>query len=288
MFKNVKQQEGDNIKTADFHIHSQYSDGTLTSEEIIKIASEHQVQIISITDHNELSGSKELMKLQEKYNVSCIAGVELDCIHNASNIHILGYGFDLEDKDFNNFVTNNAQLLEDVNRNLIQQLELKYKQINFTTYEQYNFDRSKGGWKALHYFIDCGISTSIEESFAFYFKYGSAYNKIAFPSSIEVIDQIHKAGGYAVLAHPGIIYKYLELDEFKRNILEFLHIGIDGIECYYPCHTKEQTEYCVHLCEENGKIITSGSDCHGSFEDTKIGEMKIPLEKLKLSHLVNK
>lgn len=50
-------------------------------------------------------------------------------------------------------------------------------------------------------------------------------------------------------------------------------LGIDGVECYYPTHTEEQLNICLKVCKENNKIITSGSDCHGDFEDSEIGEL---------------
>lgn len=75
------------------------------------------------------------------------------------------------------------------------------------------------------------------------------------------------------MAHPG---KVIEGDEahFREMLSYIVEYGLDGIECIYPSHTKSVTDICLSVAEEKKMIITSGSDCHGSFEDTVIGEMK--------------
>lgn len=74
---------------ADLHIHSYYSDGTLTPQDIIDIALSRKIDIIAITDHNELNGSRELMRLNKPKGFTCIPGVELDTMYCSTNIHIL-------------------------------------------------------------------------------------------------------------------------------------------------------------------------------------------------------
>ena len=68
--------------------------------------------------------------------------------------------------------------------------------------------------------------------------------------------------------------------------MRFIDLGIDGIECYYPSHTEAITNMCLEICEDRNLLITCGSDCHGEFEDTEIGEMNIPIENLKLGDIL--
>ena len=60
-------------------------------------------------------------------------------------------------------------------------------------------------------------------------------------------------------------------------------LGIDGIECYYPKHTEKQTEICLKICGIFNLFVTSGSDCHGTFETTKIGQMKTVPSQVKIN-----
>ena len=88
----------------DLHIHSYYSDGTMSPEEILHEAKKNQVGIISLTDHDKLEGIINLMELCKNEEILCIPGVEFDSLFNDVNVHILGYGFDLFDEDFTRFV----------------------------------------------------------------------------------------------------------------------------------------------------------------------------------------
>lgn len=270
---------------ADLHIHSYYSDGTLTPQEIIDKALSKQIDIIAITDHNELNGSRELMRLDKPKGFTCIPGVELDTMYCSTNIHILAYNVDLYDNDFIKFVNRNAELLEQTNIELVKRLSKDYSEITLEEYKRFEYNRRKGGWKALHYFQYKGIATTLEDSFKLYFKYGSAYNKTKFPSVEDVIKNIHLAGGKAILAHPGRVFKSLTIEKLKETLNNLFILGIDGVECYYPSHTEEQQNIFTNICKNN-KIITSGSDCHGDFEETEIGEMNTSIVVLNNIELI--
>lgn len=270
---------------ADLHIHSYYSDGTLTPQEIIDKALSKQIDIIAITDHNELNGSRELMRLDKPKGFTCIPGVELDAMYCSTNIHILAYNVDLYDNDFIKFVNRNAELLEQTNIELVKRLSKDYSEITLEEYKRFEYNRRKGGWKALHYFQYKGIATTLEDSFKLYFKYGSAYNKTKFPSVEDVIKNIHLAGGKAILAHPGRVFKSLTIEKLKETLNNLFILGIDGVECYYPSHTEEQQNIFTNICKNN-KIITSGSDCHGDFEETEIGEMNTSIVVLNNIELI--
>ena len=91
------------------------------------------------------------------------------------------------------------------------------------------------------------------------------------------------------MAHPGKVIKYKTLDEFESMLRKtVLENSIDGIECYYPSHTKEITEICLRVCKDYDLMITCGCDCHGTFQKTNIGEMKKTLKDLKIEKLLKK
>ena len=78
-------------------------------------------------------------------------------------------------------------------------------------------------------------------------------------------------------------------DEFLATLDEIAQkFKIDGIECYYPSHSEEITAICLELCNKYDLIWTCGSDCHGSFEKTKIGELNIPMNEELLIRIGNK
>lgn len=268
-------------KYVDLHIHSYYSDGTMSPAEILEMAEKNNVGVMAVTDHDVLEGSREIMKLAENKDIKCIPGVELDAVYHNLNFHILGYGVDLENEEFKLFVKRDRALLDKVNTIIIEKMESDYDNISLEDYNNYSYERNKGGWKALHYFVDKGLTNNVWEGFGIYSKYNVNNACVDFPTIEEICAQIHKAGGKAVLAHPGkVIYKDT-IDEFIEEVKGIIPFGIDGIECYYPAHSEEITKACLDICKENGLFVTTGSDCHGEFQDTTIGQTKITEEELE-------
>lgn len=269
----------------DLHIHSFFSDGTLSPEEIVEQAEHQGVAMISVTDHNQLAGARRLQSLSSGSDLICIPGVELDATYFGVNIHILGYQVDLEDAVFQRFTEENAKLLESANVQLVRRMEADSFPVSLDEYTAFSYDRTKGGWKALHYFMQKGLAGNVGEAFAYYSRYGSAYDCIRFPGVEEVCRQIHRAGGVAILAHPGKVFASDRMDDFERKIRDIITLGVDGVECYYPSHSDQVTEACLRVCRDADCLITSGSDCHGDFEDTQIGQMHCDISKLKLDNI---
>ena len=88
----------------DFHIHSNASDGLLNPKEVIKFAKKNNLVALSITDHDTLSGYKKAKKFLSDpfYNqITLIPGVEISTSFEGSNIHTLGYFFDVDNKELN-------------------------------------------------------------------------------------------------------------------------------------------------------------------------------------------
>ncbi len=270
---------------ADLHIHSCFSDGTMSPAEILEEAVQKNIKVLSITDHDVLQGTKQLISLCGNTEVRCISGVELNAVENGVNYHILGYGFHIDDAAFNQRVAGNRQLLEEVNIKLIEKMLPDYPDISMEEYQSYSYPREAGGWKALHYFMHKGITHNLNDGFSVYAEYDHTYTCVNFPDIKTVCRWIHEAGGHAILAHPGKVIKYDDITEFEQQVCRLLDLNLDGIECYYPSHTKQIENICLRICRERGLIVTSGSDCHGTFQDTSVGQLLTPVELLNIARL---
>lgn len=273
-------------KIADMHVHSYYSDGTMTPEEILNSALNNGVGLLAIADHERLDGSLKLLELCKEYNIQCIPAVEVDALDNGNNIHILGYGMNPYDKEFCSFIKRNRVLLDEISIKLIEKMQRDYDTISLEEFSKFNYDRKKGGWKALHYFYEKGLTKSLKEGFIFYQIYNCSYDCVEFHPVSLAIQFIHNAGGKAILAHPGETIKEKENSTFREEVLRLVSFGLDGIECYYPTHTSDMTDICLEICKAGDMLITAGSDCHGDFGRAKIGEMGIEISQLKLGNLI--
>lgn len=248
----------------DLHIHTYYSDGTMSPKEVVEDAKIKNLGIIAITDHDVLDSYEELKVEAEKAGIIAIRGVEIDSIFEGHLVHLLAYKFEDNEKLFKLINHAKEQLLE-TSIELIRRMENDYEGISLEDYNSYEYERRKGGWKGIHYLHDRKITEGLFDGVKFYGKYDCGHEKFAFPSVGEVCNTVHDANGYVVLAHPCNYYS----NKNKEDILEKLEIlkslGIDGVECYYPANSDLMTNTCLEFCKDNNLIITAGSDGHGDF-----------------------
>lgn len=248
----------------DFHIHTYYSDGTMSPEEVVTEAKKQGLDAIAITDHNQLGSWEELKSLGETYALQVIRGVEINCKHKGKEYHLLGYGFE-STKTLIGLIDKASFELERMNRDLIQKLEQEYPIISMHDYEAYRYDRSKGGWKSLHYLLDKGLTETLFEGFKFYKSHGCDFLDYDFPELEILCKAIKEAGGVSVIAHPGEYDKEASIEQVLALVEDFNKVGIQGVECYYPTHSKALTEALVAFCEAQQLLMTMGSDEHGAF-----------------------
>lgn len=275
----------------DLHMHSYYSDGTMSPREIVEDAKKRNVQLIAITDHNVLDSYTELKEAAEEFGINVIRGVEIDARFEDIVVHILAYNFQDNEKLFNLVHKAKNELLE-TSIELIKRMENDYENISSEDYEAYDYDRRKGGWKGIHYLFDRGITSELFEGVKYYGQYKCGHEYFDYPTVEEVINAVHEANGYVVLAHPCNYYKNNTKEEVLEKLEKFKSIGIDGVECYYPANSEMMTETCIEFCKNNNMIITVGSDSHGDFGAVSkgieyyIGAVKKDSSELNLKDMI--
>ncbi|MBS4972649.1 MAG: PHP domain-containing protein [Clostridium celatum] len=248
----------------DLHIHTYYSDGTMSPKEVVEDAKRKNLGIIAITDHDVLDSYEELKVEAEKAGIITIRGVEIDSIFEGHLVHLLAYKFEDNEKLFKLINHAKEQLLE-TSIELIRRMENDYEGISLEDYNSYEYERRKGGWKGIHYLHDRKITEGLFDGVKFYGKYDCGHEKFAFPSVGEVCNTVHDANGYVVLAHPCNYYSNKNKEEILEKLEILKSLGIDGVECYYPANSDLMTNTCLEFCKDNNLIITAGSDGHGDF-----------------------
>ena len=275
----------------DLHMHSYYSDGTMSPREIVEDAKKRNVQLIAITDHNVLDSYTELKEAAEEFGIKVIRGVEIDARFEDIVVHILAYNFEDNENLFNLVHKAKNELLE-TSIELIKRMENDYENISSEDYEAYDYDKRKGGWKGIHYLFERGITSELFEGVKYYGQYKCGHEYFDYPTVEEVVKAVHEANGYVVLAHPCNYYKNNTKEEVLEKLEKFKSIGIDGVECYYPANSEMMTETCVEFCKNNDMIITVGSDSHGEFGAVSkgieyyIGAVKKDSSELNLKDMI--
>ena len=256
-------------------------------EQIIEAAVQNNVGVLAIADHDTINGSLLIRQLCADSGIHYIPGVEISTLDGGKLFHILAYGFDVQNTEFTDFISHTRFLLDEMNVKLILAMQKDYNFISLQDYFGFIDEGQYGGWKALRYLLSKGVSNSIKDGVKFYSMYNIQFADSGFPPIPSTIYRIKKAGGYAILAHPGKVISIEDTAQFQKNIMCIMEYGLDGVECYYPTHSEIITQICVNICKVNNLLITTGSDCHGVFGKTRIGEMQITLEKLQLKDLLN-
>ncbi len=271
---------------ADLHIHTHYSDGLDSPEVVVRKAVDQKLLTIAITDHDSVAGITDAIVAASKYeNFKIVPGVELSTMNKGQDIHILGYFIDYKSPLLHKQLKELRQAKMTRNQLIIDRLNQLGIKI---TLDQVNAkaimaDTRVGRPHIAQVLYEKSVVKSIDEAFSKYLgENGLAYVETESISPEEGIDIIKKAGGAAVIAHPGI---YNDEPLLKRLI----DYGLDGIEVYHPDHNRQTTSTLKNLAKKNSLIITAGSDYHGLRDyqpfHARIGSYTVPsshVEQLKL------
>ena len=271
------------MRYADLHIHSTCSDGTLAPEAIVRIAVEAGVGAISVTDHDAVEGTLRAEPLARAAGLLYVHGVEIDTLWEGRDVHVLAYGADFENARLMGIIREARACMDAMSDRLLARMRADFPALDAAEYADFQRDVSLGGWKLLHYLMEKGVTRAMTEGMRFYAQYGVTYAQAGFRPVSEVTAAIRAAGGKAVLAHPGVTLARAE--NFPRALCRLADEGVDGVECYYPEHSREVEQICLSLCARRGLLVTAGSDCDGAFQKTHIGERKTPMDKVSLELL---
>ncbi len=244
----------------DFHTHTTASDGTYTTEEILNEAEKQDIKFFAITDHDTVDGIKQIKNTAKTMTI--ITGVEISAEFSGT-LHILGYGFELENEKLNSKLEELQEFRKARNENMLKKMESLGFQINMEELVKEAGSDLVGRPHFANVMLKKGYVKTFDEAFDKYLKKGAPlYMDKKRLSPEESIQLIHEAGGIAVLAHPYQTKK--EGKEMDSLIKQLVSYGLDGIEAYYSQHTPEMVEEYKGYAEKYNLIKTAGSDFHGS------------------------
>lgn len=246
---------------ADIHCHTICSDGSDTPLQLLQVAKAAGLSGLSITDHDTIDAyTPELFEEAKKLEITLLPGVEISSELDDASVHILGYGYDLSDPGLKQFLILMQQRREERNRAILKKLADKQMPISEEELKAFATERTIGRPHIAQIMVMKKYVQTARDAFEYYLREGaSCYaSGIKFEPK-EVIEEIHKAKGKAVLAHPHFIKK----GNFLKKLLNF---RFDGIECHYAKLDKSQERPWLKLAKERNLIPTGGSDYHGQIK----------------------
>lgn len=264
----------------DLHLHTRASDGTWTAEETVREALRAGLGALAITDHDSVASVAAGMAAAARLGLRFLSGVELTASwEDEEDLHILGYGVDLEDPALRGILDRNQAAWAENERQSLDRLASMGVAISAERYAYWREHTEQGGWPTLNCLKEMGLVQDYREYFAKYFGPGRpAHVHTRFAAPAAVVDAVHEAGGVAILAHPGAYdpenRRIMERSGFLEQLVE---MGLDGCEAIANENTPAETEYLLAFCRRRGLVATGGSDCHGRFvPDRFIGRPPVP------------
>ncbi len=265
------------LARADLHMHSYYSlDGEFSIKDLLAKCQEHKLSTISLTDHNSVKGVGEAIEMAYSAGMTVIPGIEIDCIYNEIDLHILGYNIKWDSTDF-------SSLEDEVHRRIMEafpEMLRLLKKSGITVDADEVIALAKGRPPCAEQIAETLVTNPVYHSnpllkpylpggsrsdmpyINFYHDYFSqgrpAYVKIDYMSYSEAIDLIKSQDGIPIVAHPGV-----NLRNQEAVINELLDHGALGLEAFNNYHDYDQINYFAGIADQRHLLLTCGSDFHG-------------------------
>lgn len=263
----------------DLHLHTYYSDGTMSPEDLVKLAKASGAAAIAITDHDGMGGLTEGLEAGKRLGVRVIPGIELSTEDDEGiYMHILGYCFDRENEALKSEVELIRKKRAERNEKLLaalRQIGCKLSKEDLQLREGQDYVGKPTFALAL---ARKGYVSTPKEAFQEgRFMRSDAVRSVHREkiSAKRAIELIRGAGGTPVLAHPmKISHLTRGADDFferlDRQLAKLKSWGIGGMECYYSSHSPEEAKHLTALAQKHRLLITCGSDFHGREIDRNI------------------
>jgi 3',5'-nucleoside bisphosphate phosphatase len=261
---------------ADLHLHTRFSDGTYTQEELIVEARRHELAALALTDHDTVEGCAPVAVLGAAAGIECLPGVELTAEQDDQELHILGYGMDIADAKLLAALAHFQTVRQERIREMVARLNRFGVELEAETVFMLADCRAPGRPHVGRALVEAGVCATVDEAFErFLKKHRPAWVPKFKISAADAIALLHQAGGAAVMAHPA-------LNRLDDDIPELVEMGLDGIECFHTKHAAATAEHYVRLAEQLRVLVTGGSDCHGMTKGKRvIGTVKLPYARVE-------
>lgn len=259
----------------DLHSHSTFSDGTLTPTQLVERAHAHGVNMMSLTDHDNMGGTREAREAAESFGIQYTAGVEISTTWAGETVHIVGLGVDEHNPQLLNGLakTRNGR----IKRAHEMSLKLQGAGIPNAFEGAMNLVGNPFLVTRKHFarhLVEIGAGRDVKEVFRKYLVEGKpGYMKHHWASMEDAVRWILGAGGIAGIAHPGRYNRFSDLVS-HAFFEEFKYLGGTMIEVVTGSHTPDQYQQYAKVAKDYGFLVSMGSDFHA------IGESRVDIGKL--------
>lgn len=265
----------------DLHLHTTASDGLCEPAALVDLAWRAGIRTMSVTDHDTVAALSDVESAATASGIAFVPGIEITAVHEGRDVHVLGYFIDRDDQAL-------AAFLEEQRADRIRRLAAiadkladMGKPVNRTELlAPHRPGRSLGRPLVAKALVRAGYVADTRQAFDQLIGQGKpAFVPRRGACPADVIGIIHRAGGVASLAHPGL----LKRDDLIPGMID---AGLAAVEAFHSEHSVVTTEHYLEFAERHGILVSGGSDYHGEKERRRaaFGTVGLPparFEKLK-------
>ena len=260
------------MRFADLHTHTHHSDGTRSPREVVDVALAHGITILSISDHDNLAAYFEIKKYADERGVTLVPGIELSCIYEGVDVHVLAYAFDATDERIEERLRGFRETRHRRGHLMVDRLRSLGYEISLARVEQLAAGGSLGRPHVARALVEAGYVASVSEAFDKLLGTGKpGYVEKERFRIAEAVSLIRSAGGVTSIAHPTLYPNH------ERIVPELLDSGIDAVEVLHPDVDDLNRSRYANLVRFRGKFATGGSDDHGTVKTSQtLGTIRVP------------
>jgi 3',5'-nucleoside bisphosphate phosphatase len=257
----------------DLHMHSTASDGSRAPKDVVAAAAAARLAAIALTDHDTLAGLAEAAAAGAAAGVRVIDGIELSAVEGERaehETHVLGL-----------HVTRKSELderlvaIREMRVTRAERMVHRLNELGVPVTMEAVLKESAGGAVGRPHvaraLVAGGWAADTKSAFERFIGAGRpAFIGKDRLSIADAIGLIHRAGGLAILAHPGAGLS-------RSRVAELAGDGLDGLEILHPSHTWDEAQRLDALATEFKLLRSGGSDWHGAADGARtIGMMRVP------------
>ncbi|GFE61635.1 PHP domain-containing protein [Geobacter sp. AOG2] len=265
-------QQASNGNYIDLHVHSSFSDGVLTPEELVERAQAEGLSAIAIADHDSVAGVAAGVTAGKERGVEVVPAIELSVqFKSYKDVHLLGYGLDWSDRGFLERLNDLRERREGRSRDILAAVNnrLASEGREIIGFEEVSTHAKEtiGRPHIARAMIGRGYVDSVEEAFRRYLVPCNVPKRY-WPMD-DALATIRRLGGAAVLAHPTSVS--ILRSELRSIITELVGLGLDGVEVFNNMAQPEEMAALQRITGDLGLVATGGSDFHGIEEGQEMG-----------------
>ena len=246
----------------DLHSHSTASDGSLSPSALVRLAKLRGIDVLALTDHDNIDGIREARLEAEQVGLQLIAGAEISVSWGNTTIHIVGLNLDIDNPVLLRGLQRLCEFRQWRSEEIARRLAKKRIEGALDGARAFAKGNIIGRVHFARFLIEQGHAKDMRQVFRRYLVQGKpGYVPGDWATLEEALDWIHAAGGQAAIAHPA---RYrLSATRLRQLLGEFQELRGSALEVVSGSHSRDEIQRMAQLCSRSGLLASAGSDYHG-------------------------